>query len=729
MCSVSQGTLNTIDLESALHEHFGHRQFRPGQDAIVHSIVDGKDVLVVMPTGGGKSLCYQLPALLKEGLTLVVSPLIALMKDQVDALQARGVAATLINSSLGPAEQRERIEALARGEYRLVYIAPERFRHERFVEALGRCRIAFVAIDEAHCVSMWGHDFRPDYLRVGESLKRIGSPQVGAFTATATPEVRADIEKHLALREPDAFVTGFARPNLTFHVTACSSDAEKYNRLDALIEKHKTGIIYCATRKKVEEVYARVEEWDVAAVAYHGGMSDEIREAAQNRFIRGEADVAVATNAFGMGIDRADIRFVAHFQIPGSVEAYYQEAGRSGRDGKPAECDLLYSFPDTFVQEFFIENSNPGIEELVQLYTLLRHFAEDNHEVQLSIQEMADKLGSGMNTMLVSSSLSLLGRHRIIERFDIPGQRKRGTRLRNPGLAPHEIPVDAEGLAEKKRRDLAKLQSVIDYAQALECRQARMLHYFGDEDAEPCGHCDNCRAGSADSVRAATDDEKMIVRKALSGVARMSRRMTNGSYEPRFGRTKIMQMLTGSRDKAILDIGLDRLSTYGLLADEGMEYVRDLFREMQRAGYLQVTGGERPLITLTEMGAEAMRDHLTIELRWPERLQERRYRAQRTRSRDSGIAVPRDFSLNGGGDPDPGLLARLKKKRSQLAAIRKVKPFQIFPNRVLEGLAAEQPLSREEALGISGIGEVNARKSLQPFLQEIAEWRAERAGS
>ena len=296
----------------ALERHFGFTGFLDGQEEVIREIVGGRDGLVVMPTGGGKSLCFQIPALCFDGVTLVVSPLIALMKDQVDALAGRGIDATVINSTLTWPEQRERLDGLREGRYKLVYVAPERFRAASFLDALRGVRIALFAIDEAHCLSQWGHDFRPDYLRLGKALEAIGRPQCVALTATATPIVREDILKTLGLREPFERVSGFARPNLSLAITAVEGAAQKDERLRSMIAAHKTGIVYCATRKKVEAVSETLASWGVKCVAYHGGMADSERERAQEVFIRRQADVAVATNAFGMGIDRPDVRFVVH---------------------------------------------------------------------------------------------------------------------------------------------------------------------------------------------------------------------------------------------------------------------------------------------------------------------------------------------------------------------------------------------------------------------------------
>ncbi|MFH2009382.1 MAG: RecQ family ATP-dependent DNA helicase [bacterium] len=352
------------ELQSALKRHFGFDTFRLGQEAVIRAVMEGRDCLAVMPTGGGKSLCFQLPALLRPGLTLVISPLIALMKDQVDGLVSSGIAATFINSSLPARERAIRLRGLADRRYQLVYVAPERFRSPRFLEALSTAQVTLFAVDEAHCVSMWGHDFRPDYLQLAQALTRLGNPQVLCLTATATPEVRADIAEQLALgvpprEEPELVVRGFARPGLTLAVTKVGGREDKLRRTRELLGEHTTGIVYCATRKSVEWVTERLARQGVACVGYHAGMDDEVRERTQEQFVSREVDVVVATNAFGMGIDRADVRTIIHWELPGSVEAYYQEAGRAGRDGLPARCELLFNYADVRTQEFFIENADP----------------------------------------------------------------------------------------------------------------------------------------------------------------------------------------------------------------------------------------------------------------------------------------------------------------------------------------------------------------------------------
>src|SRR3712207_4825584 len=361
---MAQATQTINDALAALRNHFAFDDFREGQREVISAILEGHDTVVVMPTGGGKSLCYQLPAMMLEGATLVVSPLIALMKDQVDALHARELPATFINSSIDFEEQKARIQGVRRGAFKLVYVAPERFRSNHFVEALRTAQIALFAVDEAHCISTWGHDFRPDYLRLRGALERIGRPQAVALTATATPYVRADIIEQLALNSPRAFVSGFDRPNLSINVTHTQKEREKITRIRALAARHEggSGIIYSSTRKSVEQVASRLKTAGLSVVAYHAGMEDGARARAQDEFMSGRTQMIVATNAFGMGIDKSDIRFVAHYHLPGSIEAYYQEIGRAGRDGPMSDCELLFNYADKRTQDYFIEGSYPQPE-------------------------------------------------------------------------------------------------------------------------------------------------------------------------------------------------------------------------------------------------------------------------------------------------------------------------------------------------------------------------------
>ncbi|MFD2304730.1 ATP-dependent DNA helicase RecQ [Roseibacillus ishigakijimensis] len=678
-----------------LRDVFGFEEFLSGQEAIVKHILSGRDGLAVMPTGGGKSLCYQLPGLVKEGVTLVVSPLIALMKDQVDALQARGVAAAVINSTQSWDEQRQILDQVRAGEIKLLYVAPERFRAGSFTSAISQTGIALLAIDEAHCLSQWGHDFRPDYLRLGQARRDLGNPQCVAFTATATPVVRKDILQVLALQEPFETITGFARPNLSFNITPVSKKAEKYKRLQEIIAEYKTGIVYCATRKKVDEVSETLASWGVKVAAYHGGMTDQERDRVQNSFISRKKDIAVATNAFGMGIDRSDVRFVAHFEVPGSVEAFYQEAGRAGRDGEAAWCELLWNFADTRTQEFFLEGVNPGPGVVRDLYQWLCSTADGNQEVHRSLDEMRDEIGVS-NGMAVGSALSLLVKAGYVQRFEVPGQRLRGTRLLKPG-SPLEL--DEGAMLEKERRDRQKLEAMITLCESAGCRQEWILDYFGEEGQE-CGTCDVCRSGQSGKRRDLNEAELLIVRKALSGVARMSERLGR-TWQPRFGRGKIILMLTGSQSQEIMNAGLNRLSTYGLLKEEGAAFLNELFPALADAGLVQtIRKGDYPLLILTDRGHQVMMGKRKTRLVWPERK----------------AAAEREE-----GPFDSRIYSRLADLRTRLSKEEGCPPYMIFSNRALEGFARVLPQTIEEALQIPGIGPSKAQQYGEQFLAIIRE--------
>ena len=408
------------DIEQALQK-FGLSDFRPGQREVIESIVSGSDCMCIMPTGGGKSLCYQLPSIIRSGLTIVVSPLIALMKDQVDSLSARGISAALINSSLSASEQASRLQAVASGHYQLVYVAPERLRNQRFLEAIRATPIQLLAVDEAHCISQWGHDFRPDYTRIGKFRELLGGVQTVALTATATPKVRQDIIDVLHIKRAKQFMSGFARPNLHFGVVTSNNDKEKEQEVVQFLDREPgSGIIYCATRKRCEALVELLSKKSKASVgAYHGGLMPDQRKAIQDRFMKGDLEIVVATNAFGMGIDKSDLRFVLHYNMPGSLEAYYQEAGRAGRDGKQSQCVMLYSFQDRHIQEFFIENSYPERQLIQQVYEFL--LARDEDPIELTQEEIRDRLGVQVSPEAIGSCLQILARTQVIDRLEMGG--------------------------------------------------------------------------------------------------------------------------------------------------------------------------------------------------------------------------------------------------------------------------------------------------------------------
>jgi len=399
-----------------LKEKFRFSGFRKWQEEIIDTLLRRRDVVVVMPTGSGKSLCYQLPALLLDGVTLVISPLIALMKDQVDGLLENQVPATFINSMLTPSEQRERLRDIQQSKYKLVYIAPERFRNPGFMEGIQSCRVSLFAVDEAHCVSEWGHDFRPDYLRLKGVAEKLGHPPVAALTATATPDVCRDIITQLGLQQPVTFIAGFDRPNLRFQVKKVDGEEDKIDAILGLLKKEtKKGIIYAATRKNVETLTLALRSHGYKAGSYHAGMEMEARKFVQDCFMDETLPVVVATNAFGMGIDKADLRFVVHYDIPGSLEAYYQEVGRAGRDGKPATCLLLFNYADTFTQEFFIDGSYPPRDMIERVYQVLCSIGMD--EIEMTQKALSERLGrTKSNEKAVSSCLKILEKAGYIER-------------------------------------------------------------------------------------------------------------------------------------------------------------------------------------------------------------------------------------------------------------------------------------------------------------------------
>ena len=470
-----------------LHKYYGYTSFRKGQENIITSIINKEDVLAIMPTGGGKSICYQVPALCLDGITIVISPLISLMKDQVDALKTMGVKARLINSSLSNSEYNEALEEIENDECKIIYIAPERLDSMDFVNIIRGKNISQVAIDEAHCVSQWGHDFRVSYKKIPYFINRLDKrPIVTAFTATASNEVREDIINILNLHNPAVYITGFDRENLSINIVK-SSSKNKYT-LD-YVENHKneSGIIYASTRKEVETIYEGLLKRNYSVAKYHAGLSNEARKEYQENFINDDIKIMVATNAFGMGIDKPNIRWVLHYNMPQSIENYYQEIGRAGRDGEDSECVLLFSPGDVHTQKYLVE---VGIE--------------------------------------------------------------------NP---------------ERKRVQYKKLQQIVDLVYSNTCYRKNILNYFGEIFLDDCNNCSNC-LNEGEVV-----DKTLDAQKVISCIARMKRS---------FGATMIIDVLRGSKNKKVLDLGFDTLTTYGIMKNYSNEDLKTFINTLVSHGFLDV---------------------------------------------------------------------------------------------------------------------------------------------
>ncbi|MBM7583793.1 ATP-dependent DNA helicase RecQ [Bacillus pakistanensis] len=583
-------TLETA--QDVLKKYFGYDSFRWGQEETISNILSGNHTACIMPTGGGKSLCYQIPALLLEGTTLVISPLISLMKDQVDALNSAGISATYINSSISVQEARQRMDEARVGEYQLLYIAPERLESQSFINELRDIPIPLVAVDEAHCISQWGHDFRPSYLRIHQLLTQLpDNPTLVALTATATPQVRLDICTTLGINEDQTVITGFERENLSFSVV---KGQDRLVFIEDYVKKNikEAGIIYAATRKEVENVYERLKKKGMNVGKYHAGLSSDYREKEQTLFLNDEISVMVATSAFGMGIDKSNIRYVIHHQLPKNMESYYQEAGRAGRDGLESECIVLYSPMDIRIQRYLIEQTT------------------HNHERQI--------------------------------------------------------------------QELEKLQQMINFCHTEGCLQVYILEYFGEAESEPCGRCGNC-TDERIAVDVTTDAQKV-----LSCMIRMGER---------FGKTAVAQVLTGSRNKKMTDLGFEGLSTYGLMKDQTAKQVSEFIEFLISEGYILVGGGSYPTLSVSNKGKEVLTKKMNV---------------MRKETVETKQLVQ-----------DDELFQYLRSLRKEIAQEEKVPPFVVFSDETLRDMSAKLPITMEDFSAVKGVGQLKKEKYGQQFLNEI----------
>jgi ATP-dependent DNA helicase RecQ len=613
------------DPEGALHELFGFASFRPGQKEAVEAAVAGRDVLVVMPTGSGKSLCYQLPALMRADLTVVVSPLVSLMQDQVQAIErvAPGYVG-LINAQQDTATNRKTLERAARGDLRLLYVAPERFSSPGFLDRIRHAKIGLFVVDEAHCVSQWGHDFRPDYFRLADAARWLGAEAIVASTATATPQVAADIVNRLGLRDPARIATGFDRPNLSFAVVRCANKPAVQRGIAAALKEPGAlpGIVYAGTRADAERLADRLgSELGVEAIAYHAGLPREARAEAQRRFMAGEAPVVVATNAFGMGIDKADVRTVCHESVPSSLEAYYQEAGRAGRDGRPARCLVFATGKDKGLHVFFIERSTVGEDALKAVARRIVAAAQASSppappgsppaatgsppaRFDLTVDELVRLAG---DEEVVRAIVGHLARAGVIQPAPSPPDRIMG-RLAGEwdGRALALCRTSAQ---EGTRVRWRQYRAVWAWVEGTTCRREGILRHFGDESvpapAGPC--CDVCDPSLAPALPPPPE------RRAPRRPAQLAQRPVAGgdldsldeaildvvaSAQPEVGRTRAVEILRGGQSKVVKKYSYDGLPHYGAWAHFTAPDVLGRVDALLEAGTLRSTGGRFPKLEL-----------------------------------------------------------------------------------------------------------------------------------
>ena len=681
-----------LALGEALSRHFHFERFLPGQKEVMEAVLAGDDVLAVMPTGSGKSLCYQLPALLLPGLTLVISPLVALMKDQVDNLHEKDYSrATTLNSQLNQEEYRLRLRGIRSGEYKLVYIAPERLRNRYFNGLINELGVDLLVVDEAHCISQWGHDFRPDYLWIGDFYEQLPRrPRIMALTATATPAVQRDILDQLDISGARKVAASSDRPNLYISAQRVNGEREKQAALREFLNGQRgSGIIYAATRKESEAVAVWVRETlEIPTGCYHAGLTPGGRAGMQEAFIREEVRVVVATNAFGMGIDKANIRFVAHYSLPASMEAYYQEIGRAGRDGLPARCLLLFSLKDKRLQEWIIDNEAITRDDLALFWRACARHADGGRSAVPEVE--LERLGLGETKLRVV--VSMLERLQAVRLSDRDEEYLYVEPRKRP--APGDVQATLQEVENRLDHRKNKLSAVVNWANTTRCRRAMLLEYFGEEPesrAEPC--CDNCVATATGELE--FSKEPLVV---LACVAELQRGV---------GRKKLADILRGSASVNMSAFGYDTLIYYRSLAGTSGKAILEMVDRLLADGYLTLKGTEYPVVILTALGKQALKKGEPL----PVNIKKNKVEVEKS----AGWSEKDAANINETAPDERGLLSALKEYRSSLARQEQKPAYIFFHDSVLMEIARVRPRTLAELRDIKGMGE----KKVSAYGEEI----------
>ena len=679
------------DLLDSLKRFYQYDEFRPLQEEAVAAAVAGRDTLVVMPTGAGKSLCFQLPAALTAGVTLVVSPLIALMRDQVDALNRRPefaeIGCACLTSGQSSEEQYDLLRQLRQGRLKLIYVAPERFRSGAFMDALSDVKIARFVVDEAHCISEWGHDFRPDYLSLREVVATLGNPPLLAATATATTRVQQSIITNLGMRDPLVLAGGFNRPNLHFSVHRCKNESERESKLERALPKLSamggSGLIYCATRKQCEQVFeiadAALAKVGQRAGLYHAGLDSDLRTEMQRDWLAGERQVLVATNAFGMGIDKPDVRFVVHCACPDSLESYYQEAGRAGRDGLKSRCVILYHFADRRTREWFIDNEALTVDAVQSAFGQIRVHADKESTARLP---KSWGMALGWSDMKTRLALGELERADLVKRVAQTGDSVVLTlaRLDFPPEARLRIAAD---LAKQRAERLRRLDEIVDYCKTAHCRRRTVLDYFGDRQEPPPSPfcCDNCEApppvltpGAGKHLPSAPMPARLDPTDIYSVLQALD------ALRPALGKSRLNKLLRGTGTR---DMPAGGLPLSGLLKGCTRDGLESFFEALMTQGLLHQGDEDTYFVcTVTPKGRDVWSERLPISVTLP-------------RNPSRWIAA------DAGGED---VLTELKLWRTAQASQEALPPYCVFSDKTLMEIARSCPQSPEALLSVPGIG-------------------------